>query len=180
MRHHDEDLELDVELEEAGSGSMLGPFLLGLAVGAGAALLLAPRTGSEMRRDLGRLLGQLGEQGPSGAVDGARASASGLVDRARSGAMGRVDALRGAMESQVDRVRDAVEEGKLAAREAGDELRRQLAEAREVYRAGAAGTPPRKPAPRPDRPAAAPRVSAAEEVVVTETVVEDGRGDLAR
>ena len=35
----------------------LGLFGLGLLAGAGAALLLAPKPGSELRRDLGRKLG---------------------------------------------------------------------------------------------------------------------------
>ena len=39
-----------VEKREAG----IGPFLLGLALGAGAALLFAPQTGEETRRGIAR------------------------------------------------------------------------------------------------------------------------------
>ena len=43
----------------------LGLFGLGLLAGAGAALLLAPKPGSELRRDLGRKLGiELGQEVP--------------------------------------------------------------------------------------------------------------------
>jgi hypothetical protein len=48
----------------------LGLFGLGLVAGAGAALLLAPKSGVEMRRDLGRKLGiELEQEGNGHAVD---------------------------------------------------------------------------------------------------------------
>jgi gas vesicle protein len=162
MPHHDLDLELEADLDH--ERSSLAPFLLGALVGAGAALLLAPRTGAETRRDLARLLGQAREAGPGGAVEGARAQAAGWVERARE-----------AVDGQVDRLRDAVEEGREAARDAADELRRSLDEARSTYRAGVAGTPP----PKRAQPVA-PSSASTTEVVVGETTLEEDGGDLAR
>lgn len=164
MPRYDEELELEVDVDLEDEGSSFAPFLFGVLVGAGAALLLAPRTGAEMRADLGRLIGRFQDAGPAGAVEGARSSASGWVDRAR-----------GAVESQIDRVREAVDEGRATARQTGDELRRSLDEAKAAYRAGVAGTPPPKPSPR----APAPPASGAR-VVVTDVAVEEDRGDLAR
>lgn len=158
---HREELELDVDLEERGS---LAPFLFGVLVGAGAALLLAPAAGAVTRSQVARLLGRAGERGPRGSVDAARSAATSLVDRAR-----------GAVDGQVGRVRDAVEEGRAAARQTGEELRRTLDEAKAMYRAGVAGTPP-PPAPRPG---VAPPSAAEPTVEITGGPVEEGRGDLA-
>lgn len=144
MRNHD-DLDLEVDLEER---SPAGPFFLGLLLGAGAALLLAPGSGAETRAALGRLLGA-GAGGAGGPGGSARVSAGGWVERAR-----------GAVEDQVDRVREAMDEGRAAARDAAGELRHTIDEAKAAYRAGVAGTPPppmprRVAAPAPENGAAA-------------------------
>lgn len=44
------------------NSSILMPFLMGSAVGAGIALLLAPKTGKEIRKDLKRLAGNTRDQ----------------------------------------------------------------------------------------------------------------------
>lgn len=168
-----EDFEFEVDIEERSS---LAPFLFGVLVGAGAALLLAPAAGAETRRRVSTLLGQIGEQGPRGSVDAARTAATGWVDRARGAVDSQVERVRGAVDSRVERVRGAVEEGKATARQTGDELRRTLDEAKATYRAGLAGTPPPRSAPRV-APSAQP---AGGDVVVGEAAAEEGRGDLAR
>ena len=53
MRDSDRMHDRYVIVEQPSEGSGIGPFLLGLALGAGAALLFAPRTGEETRRMLG-------------------------------------------------------------------------------------------------------------------------------
>ena len=157
------DHELPIVIEERGGG--LGTFLLGAVVGAGVALLLAPRTGRETQRELASALSGLG-RAAGGRAGGARESVTGLVDRARD-----------AVDDGVGRVRGAVDEGRTAARSASSELRRRVDEAKAAFNAGRRGEPP-PPSPRPAAPA---RVQpAADEVVVTEVATEPDAGDLAR
>lgn len=171
MRQEDED-EYEVVIEERGG---LGTFLLGALFGAGVALLLAPRSGRETQAELARALGGMREAA-DGPVDGTRQSVAGLVTRVRGGFSGRLDEVRAAVDDRVDRVRGAVDEGRLAATQARVELRRRVDEAKAAYRTN------RGPAPSGPRVvrAAVPREAAADEVTVTETVVERDAGDLAR
>jgi gas vesicle protein len=166
MRHEDEE-EYEVVIEERGG---FGTFLLGALVGAGVALLLAPRSGRETQAELARALGGLRESA-GGPVDGTRQSVAGLVTRARGGLTGRLDEVRAAVDDRMDRVRGAVDEGRMAATQARVELRRRVDEAKAAYRnRGPAPSGPRMLAPDP--PAADP-------VVITDTVVERDAGDLA-
>src|SRR5574341_1118083 len=54
MARHEDDEVVVVE-----RGSSVGPFLLGLAVGAAAALLLAPMSGRELRGEIRQRTGRL-------------------------------------------------------------------------------------------------------------------------
>ncbi|HYW13463.1 MAG TPA: YtxH domain-containing protein [Longimicrobium sp.] len=169
MRSHDENDDLEIVIEERGSG--LRTFALGVLVGAGAALLLAPRAGRETQRDLARVLGGLRERGAGGTAS----SVGSWVGSTRGRVTGRLDDVRQAVDDGLGKVRGAVEEGRMAATQARGELRRRMEEARETYRSGRAGTPPvRLPSsatPQVVRPAA--------EVVITGSTTERGAGDLA-
>lgn len=55
-------------MSENNSGSMMAGILVGAAIGAGLALMFAPRTGSETRRYLGDAARRLGN-GTKGQVD---------------------------------------------------------------------------------------------------------------
>ncbi|HEU4883483.1 MAG TPA: YtxH domain-containing protein [Longimicrobium sp.] len=169
MRHEDEE-EYEVVIEERGG---LGTFVLGALVGAGIALLLAPRSGRETQAELARALGGLRDSA-GGPVDGTRQSVAGLVTRARGGLTGRLDEVRAAVDDRMDRVRGAVDEGRMAATQARVELRRRVDEAKAAYRTsrGPAPSGPRMLAPDP------PAGAAADEVVITGTVVERDAGDL--
>jgi gas vesicle protein len=169
MRHHDEDDEMEIVIEERGGG--FRTFVLGALVGAGVALLLAPRSGRETQRELGRALGTLRE----GGVSGARESLTGWVGSTRGRVTGRLDDVRQAVDDGLGKVRGAVEEGRMAARQARVELRRRVDEAKETYRAGRDGTPPPR---RPAGPAPVARADA--EVVITDVATERDAGDLAR
>jgi gas vesicle protein len=170
MRHEDEE-EYEVVIEERGG---FGTFLLGALVGAGVALLLAPRSGRETQAELARALGGVREMA-GGPVDGTREAVAGWAGRARGGLTGRLDEVRAAVDDRMDRVRGAVDEGRMAATQARVELRRRVDEAKAAYRTN------RGPAPSGPRamPVQAPAAAGADEVVVTETVVERDAGDLA-
>lgn len=166
MRHHDEDDELEIVIEERGG---VRTFVLGALVGAGVALLLAPRSGRETQREVARVLGSLRD----GGADGARDSVTGWVGSTRGRVTGRLDDVRQAVDDGMGKVRGAVEEGRMAARQARSELRRRLDGAKATYASGRAGTPPVR---LPSVPAVPARPDA--EVVVTEVATERDAGDL--
>ncbi|CAA9370814.1 MAG: hypothetical protein AVDCRST_MAG68-5741, partial [uncultured Gemmatimonadetes bacterium] len=100
MREYD-DLPYIV-IERRGDG---GAFLLGALVGAGVALLLAPRAGAEVRGEFVR------------AALGVR------------GALGdRVEGVRGAVDARREQARSAVHTGREAARDARADLLRRVEE----------------------------------------------------
>lgn len=118
MADRDEYATIVIE-REAGVGS----FLLGALIGAGAALLLAPRAGTETRTELRAGLNRLRDR----AEDGLRSlqeNVSERYDEVRSEVGDRVNAARDAFESgrhtAEERVRDARERAR-----AGYEAARQ-------------------------------------------------------
>lgn len=167
MRHHDEDDELEIVIEERGGGTRT--FVLGALVGAGVALLLAPRSGRETQREVARVLGALRD----GGADGARDSVTGWMGSTRGRVTGRLDDVRQAVDDGMGKVRGAVEEGRMAARQARSELRRRLDGAKATYASGRAGTPPVR-LPSLSAPEARPDA----EVVVTDVATERDAGDL--
>ena len=88
---------------ERRSGGGIGLFLLGAAVGAGIALLYAPRSGAETRQDMRR---------------GAR--------RLRRKARGMVDDAREVVEDVRDRAEEVVHTTRTAARDAARDAREAL------------------------------------------------------
>lgn len=176
MRDHDGDDEVEIVIEERGGG--VRTFLLGAVVGAGVALLLAPRSGRETQRELGRALAGLRD----GGVGGAATSLTGSVGSLRGRVTGRLADVRQAVDDGLGRVRGAVEEGRLAARQARVELRRRVDEAKATYSAGRDGTPPPRSVPSiagaaPPAARSAPGPDA--EVVMGEVTTERDAGDLA-
>ena len=101
-------------VEGRDSGGTLLAFLWGALIGAGVALLYAPRSGEETRNEI-----------------------KGGVRRLRKTAE---DAVRGVQDSVVGRVagvRDAVETGKTVARESRADMERRIREARAGFESGA-------------------------------------------
>jgi gas vesicle protein len=156
-----------IVIERRGSGA--GPFVWGALLGAGIALLLAPRSGeetqAEIRRTARRLADAAGDR-----VDVARHSVTGAAERARGAVEDRISAVREVVETRAEQVRTAVTAGREAARQARGELERRVEDAKTAYRAGVAATK----APR----AGGDDVLAEVDVVVTEVVVEADPADL--
>jgi gas vesicle protein len=149
MREYD-DLPYIV-IERRGDG---GAFLLGALVGAGVALLLAPRAGAEVRGEFVR------------AALGVRGALGDRVEGARGAVTGGVSAVRGAVDARREQARAAVQTGRDAARDARADLLRRVEEAKALRRGARGGVE----APVP--PAA--------DVVVVSVGTETGAGDLAR
>ena len=104
-----------------------GTLLLGVAIGAGMALLLAPRSGADTRRMIGGRARRAGERVRSVATDVADNVAS-QVNEVRGRVTERVGAARSAVRRGQDQVLDAVDAGRYAASEARSELERRIAE----------------------------------------------------
>lgn len=120
MADHD---DLPYIVIERRSGSF-GNLIMGALLGAGAALLLAPRSGRETRDEI-------------------RAGALRLRDRAEDAVRGVTDSVqetiggvRGEVEDRIDSARDAFEAGRRAARETRREMETRVKEVRAGVRGG--------------------------------------------
>jgi gas vesicle protein len=140
MRRHYED-EFDDEDEgpyvviEKRSGGV-GSFFLGLAVGAGLALLLAPQSGEATRRGLTRRARRVKEAAEDAVAD-ASASVHDTFAAARQRVEEKLGEAREAIETKREQVQRAVEAGRAAAEQARADLERRLAETKAAYNAGA-------------------------------------------
>lgn len=131
---YDDDDEPYVVIEKHSSG--LGSFFLGLAVGAGLALLFAPQSGTETRQSIARGARRV-RRAAGDAVDGVKERVSDSFESARQKVEDRIDAVRGAVHEKRDHVERAVRAGREAAQQARQDLERRLAETKAAYNAGA-------------------------------------------
>jgi gas vesicle protein len=120
MSHHD-DMPYVIIERRSGSASA---FLWGALIGAGAAMLLAPRSGRETRDEI-------------------RAGALRLRDRAEDAVRGVGDTLnetlgevRGEVNERFDAAREAFDAGRKAARETRDDVEVRVREVRAGVRGG--------------------------------------------
>lgn len=127
MRHVREDSPV-ILVERSGGGS-LGGFLLGLLLGGGLALLLAPRTGEETRqilRERGRRLKDAAEA----TADDLQGRVEEGYEKARTRVEEGIETARRTIDDKKGSARDALRAGKAAVHSARDELERRLADAR--------------------------------------------------
>lgn len=125
MRDYDFDGEPFVVIERSDSG--IGSFLLGVAMGVGAALLFAPRAGEETRRLIGESARRAGENvldSVAGVTDRVGAEVAEMQERVTD----RVDDAREAVRRGQEQVLDAIDAGRAAAAEARAELERRIAQ----------------------------------------------------
>jgi gas vesicle protein len=122
----DDDRVVVIEKNSAG----VTPFLIGLAIGAGAALLFAPRSGAATRRDLRRRARRARRAAEQAVTD--------TFDDARQRVEDKIDSVRDAIDLKKRQVNRAMDAGRSAAREAREELEQRIAETKAAYHAGAA------------------------------------------
>jgi gas vesicle protein len=132
MRHHEQD-EPYIVIEKHSSVS---DFLIGALVGAGVALLFAPRSGRETRRQIRRRAREAQER-----VRDVADTVSGQVVDTFQGARARIeeqlDSARTAIVTKKEQVTRAMEAGRAAAQQARTDLEQRLAETKAAYNAGA-------------------------------------------
>jgi gas vesicle protein len=118
MRRRKEEPVVIVEKSESGMGS----FLWGALLGAGLALLFAPQSGEDTRRQLkarGRRLWAAAEE-----------KASEIQDLVASGFEDARERVEDVIDDRRQQARDVVDAGRAAVHSARDELERRLADAR--------------------------------------------------
>lgn len=121
MRDHE---EVPYIVIERGGGGGLGPFVLGALLGAGIALLFAPKTGEETQEELKERAREL------------KSRAETRVREAQKQLEDRLELAREGVQARVEGVRDAVDAGRRAATDARGELERKLERSKAAYRAG--------------------------------------------
>jgi gas vesicle protein len=133
MRRVDYDDEPAVIIERHSGG--VGSFLMGVAIGAVAALLLAPQSGEETRRDLRRGTRRARRAAQDIAGD-LGTKVSDTFDQARDRVEQGIDTARQAIDLKKRQVTRAMEAGRAAAQQAREELERRIAETKAAYNAG--------------------------------------------
>jgi gas vesicle protein len=135
MSSYDSD-EPYVVIEQRSSG--VGSFLVGLAIGAGIALLLAPQSGAETRRGIARSARRM-QRSATDLVGTVADTVSDTLQNARGVVEDRVDAARRAVDLKRTQVSEAVLAGRAAAQQAREDLERRISETKAAYEAGAGG-----------------------------------------
>src|SRR5262245_20356505 len=134
-RYEFEDVEPHVVIERHEPG--IGSFLLGIAIGAGVALLFAPRSGAATRRSLKRRAMRVRRAAENAMTEATENVADSFQD-ARRKVEERLDSARDAIDLKRQQVNRAMNAGRAAAREARADLEQRLAETKAAYNAGAA------------------------------------------
>jgi gas vesicle protein len=118
-----------VERRETG----IGPFLIGLALGAGAALLFAPQSGEETRRGIAERA-RRAQDAAQDLVEDVSGTVADKFNEVRATVENRIEATLEAVDVKKRRVSNAFHAGRAAAREARGELEQRIAESKAAYK----------------------------------------------
>ena len=118
-----------VERSEPGVGS----FLIGLALGAGVALLLAPQSGEETRRVIAKRA-RKAQDAAKDFVEDVSGTVADKFQEVRASVEERIEATLEAVDDKKRRVSNAFYAGRAAAREARGELEQRIAESKAAYK----------------------------------------------
>ncbi|MDE2943567.1 MAG: YtxH domain-containing protein [Gemmatimonadota bacterium] len=131
----EQDQQPYVIVERRASGVVA--FLCGALVGAGVALLLAPKSGRETQADLREGARRL-KEGTEERLTDLRETLGDRYDRTRDEVGTRVGAFRKNVADRQKKAGEALKAGKDAARQARSDLEARVAESKETYRAALA------------------------------------------
>lgn len=118
-----------VERQELG----IGPLLLGIALGAGAALLFAPQSGEETRRGIARSA-RRAQDAAQDFVEDVSGTVADKFKEVRTTVEDRIEATLEAVDERKRRVTKAYRAGRVAALEARGELEQRIAESKAAYK----------------------------------------------
>ncbi|HKN57288.1 MAG TPA: YtxH domain-containing protein [Gemmatimonadaceae bacterium] len=129
----DEDYEPDPYVIIEKQDSVIGPFLLGIALGAGVALLFAPQSGEETRRGMARSA-RRAQNAAQDFVEDVSDTVADKVREVKSTVEEKLEATLDAVDERKRRVTNAFHAGRAAAREARGELEQRIAESKAAYK----------------------------------------------
>ncbi len=118
-----------VERQQAGVGS----FIVGLAIGAGVALLLAPQSGEETRRGIARRA-RRAQEAAQELVEDMSGTVADKFNEVRGRVGERIEATFDAVDAKTRKVANAFDAGRAAARQARGELEHRIAESKAAYK----------------------------------------------
>ena len=118
-----------IEKEE----SAIGPFLLGIALGAGVALLFAPQSGEETRGGIARSA-RRAKNAAQGFVEDVSDTVADKIKEVKSTVEDKIETTLDAVDERKRRVTNAYHAGRAAAREARGELEQRIAESKAAYK----------------------------------------------
>lgn len=124
----DDDRVVVIEQHSAG----ITPLLVGMALGAGLALLFAPSSGIETRRQIKQRAMRVRRAAEQVATD-VTDTVSDTFHDARRRVEERIDSARDALDLKRRQVHRAMEAGRAAAQQAREELEERLAESKAAY-----------------------------------------------
>jgi gas vesicle protein len=122
-----------VIVERGNAGAGIGPLLIGLALGAGVALLLAPHSGEQTRRAVARRA-RRAQEAAQGFVEDVSGTVADKFNQVRTSVEERIDATFEAVDAKKRQVSNAVEAGRAAARQTRGELEHRIAERKAAYK----------------------------------------------
>jgi gas vesicle protein len=120
-----------VERREGGAG--IGALIIGLALGAGIALLLAPQSGEETRRVIAKRARRAQEVAQD-FVEDMSGTVADKFNNVRATVGERIEATFEALDAKKRQVSNAVEAGRAAARQTRGELEHRIAERKAAYK----------------------------------------------
>lgn len=126
---YDDEPYVVVERHEAG----VGPFIVGLALGAGVALLLAPQSGEDTRRSIARRARRAREAAQE-MVEDVSGTVADKFNEVRATVEDRIEATFEAVDVKKRKVTNAFDAGRAAARQARGELEDRIAESKAAYK----------------------------------------------
>ena len=132
MARRDEYDDERVVVGEQGGGNGIGMLLLGMAIGAGAALLFAPASGQETRERIQREARRAGKR-VKDLTDEVGEGLADRVERTRSSFDDRVERARDAVRSRRQAMGDAVSAGREGAARARADLEQAVADTKQAY-----------------------------------------------
>jgi gas vesicle protein len=135
MSRYDFDEDQAYVVIEKHESAGITPFLVGLALGAGVALLFAPRSGRATRRDIKRRAMRVREAAENAVTDVTDTVVDSFTE-ARRKVEDQIEAARQAIDLKKQQVTRAVDAGRVAAQEARLELEQRIAETKASYRTG--------------------------------------------
>jgi len=127
----DEDDEPYMVVEQRSSG--VGPLLLGIIMGAGIALLLAPQSGAETRRSI-RRKANVARNAVADVVDEVASTVTEGLGKARDSVEEKLESARDAVATKKSQLSRAVRAGRDAAHEAREDLEFRIAETKAAYK----------------------------------------------